>query len=72
MTLPPYGLLVGEAPSVVWVPPSDRLVKANSEATGGELSAWESTFPGGAASPLRVHHDAAEVFYMLESRGVRT
>jgi quercetin dioxygenase-like cupin family protein len=64
--LPPYGLRAGQALSVVRVSPSERMVKATGESTGGALSAWESTFPEGAASPLHVHDDAAEFFYMLD------
>lgn len=66
MTLPSYGLLPGDALSVIRIPPIERVVKANAESTGGVLSAWESTFPAGAASPLHVHRDAAEFIYVLD------
>lgn len=66
MTLPSYGLLPGDALSVIRIPPVERVVKANAESTGGALSAWESTFPIGAASPLHAHQDAAEFFYILD------
>jgi quercetin dioxygenase-like cupin family protein len=66
-------LAPGDNLSVVEVPPRSaglptgvRWVKATRESTGGALSAWESTFPGGLASPLHVHHNAAEFFYVLE------
>ena len=66
MTLPSYGLLPGDALSVIRIPPVDRVVKANAQSTGGALSAWESTFRAGAASPLHAHHDAAEFIYVLD------
>jgi quercetin dioxygenase-like cupin family protein len=66
VTLPSYGLLPGDALSVIRIPPLERVVKANAESTGGVLSAWESTFPTGAASPLHVHQDAAEFIYLLD------
>lgn len=61
-----YGLLLGDALSVVRTSSLERVVKASAESTGGMLSAWESTFQAGAASPLHVHHDAAEFFFVLE------
>jgi quercetin dioxygenase-like cupin family protein len=66
MTLPSYGLLPGDALSVIRTPPLERVVKANAKSTGGVMSAWESTFPTGFASPLHVHQDAAEFIYVLE------
>jgi len=66
VSLPPYGLRPSDALSLVEIPPSVRVVKATADSTGGALTAWESTFPGGAASPLHVHHDAAEFFYVLD------
>jgi quercetin dioxygenase-like cupin family protein len=78
MTLPAYGLGPGENLSVVRLPPAPvvglipaagaRLVKATSDSTGGALSLWESSFPGGLAAPLHAHHDAAEFFYVLEGQ----
>jgi quercetin dioxygenase-like cupin family protein len=68
VTLPAYGLRPGDALSLVETPPASRVVKANADSTGGALAAWESTFPGGAASPLHVHHDAAEFFYVLDGQ----
>jgi quercetin dioxygenase-like cupin family protein len=32
------------------------------------MSAWESIFPAGAASPLHVHQDATEFIYVLDGR----
>jgi quercetin dioxygenase-like cupin family protein len=66
VSLPPYGLRPGDALSLVQIPPLLRAVKANADSTGGALTAWESTFAAGVASPLHVHHDAAEFFYVLE------
>ena len=63
MTLASYGLLPGHALSVIRTPSLERVVKANSESTGGVLSAWESTFAAGVASPLHVHHDAAHAWF---------
>jgi quercetin dioxygenase-like cupin family protein len=78
MTLPAYGLGAGENLSVIRLPPAPavglipaagaRLVKATSDSTGGALSLWESSFPGGLAAPLHVHHDAGEFFYVLEGQ----
>jgi quercetin dioxygenase-like cupin family protein len=56
----------GDALSVIRIPPLERVVKTNAESTGGVMSAWESTFPAGAASPLHVHQDAAEFIYVLD------
>ena len=66
MTLPAYGLRPGDAISRVEIASSSRVVKATAESTGGALSAWESIFPGGEASPLHLHSDSAEFFYILE------
>lgn len=33
---------------------------------GGLLTVYESSYPEGVPHPLRIHHDAAESFYLLE------
>jgi mannose-6-phosphate isomerase-like protein (cupin superfamily) len=40
-------------------------VKASSEATGGVVSVLEAEEPPGFGPPIHVHHDCAELFYVL-------
>jgi mannose-6-phosphate isomerase-like protein (cupin superfamily) len=41
-------------------------VKASAEQTGGRFSLIEELAPGGAATPLHVHREDDETFYVLE------
>ncbi len=41
-------------------------VKASAESTGGGLSLFDIRAPRGPASPLHVHHNEAEWWYVLE------
>ena len=41
-------------------------VKADADETAGVVSVLEASEPPGFGPPMHVHHDAAEVFYVLE------
>ena len=41
-------------------------IKASAEQTGGRFSLIEELAPGGAATPLHVHREDDETFYVLE------
>src|SRR3954467_1610599 len=41
-------------------------IKADGAATGGRMMLTEQTAPRGSGSPLHVHHDEDEWFYVLE------
>ena len=41
-------------------------VKAFADATGGALGLVETTIPAGHGSPLHIHNDEEEAFYVLD------
>jgi len=45
-------------------------VKASAAETGGVVSVLEAEEPPGFGPPIHVHHDCAEVFYVLEGEYV--
>jgi mannose-6-phosphate isomerase-like protein (cupin superfamily) len=45
-----------------------RLIRITPEQTGGTFSAWIDEVPEGVGPPLHVHHDAQEMFCVLEGR----
>jgi mannose-6-phosphate isomerase-like protein (cupin superfamily) len=45
-----------------------RRLRVMPEDTGGTFSAWIEEIPEGAGPPLHVHHDAQELFCVLEGR----
>lgn len=45
-----------------------RRFRAMPEDTGGTFALWEEEIPEGAGPPLHVHHDAQELFIVLEGR----
>jgi mannose-6-phosphate isomerase-like protein (cupin superfamily) len=42
------------------------VVKATADDTGAAFSLLEATEPAGFGPPMHIHHDAAEVFYVLD------
>ena len=48
----------------------EMVVKADAASTGGVVSVLEATEPPGFGPPIHVHHDAAEVFYVLQGEYV--
>jgi mannose-6-phosphate isomerase-like protein (cupin superfamily) len=45
-----------------------RRIRLTPEDTGGTFSVWEEEVPEGVGPPLHVHHDAQELFVVLEGR----
>ena len=45
-----------------------RRIRVTPEQTGGTFSVWEDEIPEGVGPPLHVHHDAQELFVVLEGR----
>ena len=64
----PYALDAGEG-TAHWFFGSLVTVKAASEDTGGRFALTEFVNPPSFASPLHVHHDEHEAFYVLEGSG---
>jgi quercetin dioxygenase-like cupin family protein len=58
-----YGRDEGE---IFWSFGTLTTVKASSEETGGRVSVLEQFAPKGVGSPLHVHHNEDEWFYVLE------
>ena len=63
----PYALDAGEG-TAHWFFGSLVTVKAASEETDGRFALTEFVNPPAFASPLHVHHDEHEAFYVLEGR----
>ena len=45
-----------------------RILRIMPEDTGGTFALWEEQIPEGVGPPLHVHHDAQELFVVLEGR----
>ena len=45
-----------------------RWIRVTPEDTGGTFSAWVEEIPEGAGPPLHIHHDAQELFCVLDGR----
>lgn len=45
-----------------------RYLRLLPEDTGGTFALWEEHIPEGVGPPLHIHHDAQEVFVVLEGR----
>jgi quercetin dioxygenase-like cupin family protein len=56
---------VGEH-EAVWFLGTLGIVKASSETTGGQVAVIEQLAPRGSGSPLHVHHNEDEWFYVME------
>src|SRR5690606_40823793 len=60
-----------EAPAI-WFLGTLALIKGNGAETGGTFGTVEFTHPAGFATPLHVHHNEDEAFYILDGtiRGI--
>jgi quercetin dioxygenase-like cupin family protein len=65
-TTEPYALSAGEGIAEVWWKTGRIKIKVAGEQTGGSFSQVESVDPRGAATPLHVHVNEEETFYVLE------
>jgi quercetin dioxygenase-like cupin family protein len=65
--LKPY-VLDAEAGEALWFFGNLVTVKVTSQQTEGRFALTEFVNPAGFASPLHVHHDEDEAFYILEGR----
>ncbi len=64
-TLTPYGLAPGQG-EALWFLGSLQTIKASTASTGGRLAIIEGHAVNGPASPLHVHHNESEWWYVLE------
>lgn len=64
-----FALMPGQG-RVIDLSEFEMVVKADAASTGGVVSVLEATEPPGFGPPIHVHHDAAEVFYVLEGEYV--
>jgi quercetin dioxygenase-like cupin family protein len=62
----PYRIAAGEGLADVWWKTGRLTVKAGGGETGGSFAQVETDDPRGAATPLHVHHNEDETFYVLE------
>lgn len=49
-----------------WLLGALGVVKADPETTGGQVAVLEFRWPEGSGSPLHMHHDEDERFYVIE------
>ena len=61
----PIALAAGEG-EALWAFGGLATIKASSEATGGRVAVIEQLAPRGSGSPLHVHHNEDEWFYVIE------
>ena len=61
-----YQLLAGTGLSDVWWKTGRLTIKASRAETGGSLAQFETNDPPGTATPLHIHHNEDETFYVLE------
>src|SRR4051812_30167471 len=64
-TIAPIALGAGEG-EALWFLGSLVTIKSSRDATGGTVAVLEHRSPRGAGSPLHVHRDEDEWFYVLE------
>ena len=62
----PYRLAAGEGVADVWWKGGRMSVKASAAETGNAFSQLETDDPRGTATPLHIHHNEDESFYVLE------
>src|SRR5580765_1957487 len=62
----PYRLASGEGLANFWWKPGRMTVKAGGAETGHAFAQIESFDPRGTATPLHVHHNEDEAFYVVE------
>ena len=65
-TKPTYHALGPEEGEALWWSGAQITVKATAEQTGGEFFLIEEFVPRGTATPLHVHPEDDEMFYILE------
>jgi quercetin dioxygenase-like cupin family protein len=56
----------GEGSPVKGVSGEPTLIKATGDQTGGLVAALEQTTPPNSGPPVHIHHESAEMFYVLE------
>jgi quercetin dioxygenase-like cupin family protein len=61
-----YKIAAGTGLSDVWWKTGRMTIKASAAQTGGSLAQFETNDPRGTATPLHVHHNEDETFYVLE------
>jgi quercetin dioxygenase-like cupin family protein len=61
----PYALASGEG-DARWFIGALGIIKADAATTGGRLAVIEFLWPFGGGSPLHVHHEEDEWFYVIE------
>jgi len=64
-TLAPIALRDGEG-EALWFFGGLVTIKSSAESTGGRVGVTENLSPRGAGSPLHVHHNEDEWFYVIE------
>jgi quercetin dioxygenase-like cupin family protein len=65
-SIAPYKIAAGEGLADVWWKDGRVKVKASGAETGGSFSQVETVDPAGTATPMHIHHNEAETFYVLE------
>ncbi len=65
-TMKPYRLAAGNGVADVWWKTGRLTMKATGAETGQAFAQFESIDPRGGATPLHVHHNEDETFYVLE------
>lgn len=63
---PPYRLAAGQGLADVWWKTGRLTVKAGGAETGGRFAQLETDDPRGTATPLHVHRNEDETFYVIE------
>lgn len=64
-SLAPIALLPGEG-QAIWFLGVLATIKCSAETTGGRVAVIEHLAPEGSGSPLHVHHNEDEWFYVIE------
>lgn len=64
----PYKLASGDGLADVWWKAGRITVKAGPDETGGAFSQFEVADPRGGGTPVHVHHNEDETFYVLEGQ----
>ena len=62
----PYRIPAGEGVADVWWKTGRMTVKAGAAETGGSFAQIEMNDPHGTATPVHLHHNEDETFYVLE------
>jgi quercetin dioxygenase-like cupin family protein len=61
----PFSVHAGEE-EAIWFFGSLVTIKASGDATGGRIAVLEHLSPRGSGSPLHVHHNEDEMFYVID------